>query len=162
MTTPTFPRSARGLAFGAAVALSLGVAACDDGETLDGLTAPQQSGSVSLERTANALQQRVIVSPARPASGDTVAVRSVLVNRGTAPVRIEHVVCGLDYENTTILQNPFILCAAYSMTSTLAPGDSIVQQDRRVVAARPGDYRLRVRHVAPPSGLYLDVPLTVR
>jgi hypothetical protein len=162
MTSPNLSRAARRLALGAASALSLGAAACDDGATVDGPTAPQQGTTVSLERTADGLQQRVTVSPTRPANGDTVAIRSVLVNRGAAPVRVEHVVCGLDYENVSILQNPFILCAAYSATSTLAPGDSIVQQDRRIVAARPGDYTLRVRHVAPPSGLYVDVPMTVR
>jgi hypothetical protein len=54
------------------------------------------------------------------------------------------------------------MCAAYSATRTLAPGDSIVQQDRRVVAASSGAYTVRVRHVVPPSGLYVDVPITVR
>ena len=162
MNSPILPRAARRLAFVAAAGLALGaLTACDDGETVDGLTAPVLN-TASLERTADGLQQRITVSPTRPANGDTVAVRSVLVNRSGAPMRVTHVVCGLDYERTTILQNPFVLCAAYSATSTLAPGDSIVQQDRRVVAAQPGTYTVRVRHVAPPSGLYVDVPLRVR
>ena len=162
MNSPTLPRAARRLALGAAAGLALGAAAaCDDGVTVDDPTAPALS-TASLERTAEGLQQRVTVSPTRPANGDTVTIRSVLVNRSTAPMRVEHLVCGLDYERTTILQNPFIMCAAYSATSTLAPGDSVVQRDRRVVAAQPGTHTVRVRHVAPPSGLYVDVPLTVR
>lgn len=151
-------RAARRLAVGSAAALA--AAACDNGAA-DAITAPTPT-TVTLERAAEGLQQRVTVTPTRPANGDTVAIRSVLYNRGAAPVRVEHVVCGLDYDRATILQNPFIMCAAYSVTSTLAPGDSIVQQDRRVVAARPGTYTLRVRHVAPPSGLYVDVPIAVR
>lgn len=162
MNSPILPRAARRLALGAAASLALGaLAACDDGATVDGLTAPVLN-TVSLERTADGLQQRVTVSPTRPANGDTVTIRSVLVNRSGASQRVEHVVCGLDYERSSILQNPFILCAAYSATTTLAPGDSVVQQDRRVVAGQPGVHTVRVRHVVPPSGLYVDVPLTVR
>ncbi len=162
MNSPIPPRAARRLVLGAAAGLALGaLVACDDGATVGGLTAPALN-TASLERTADGLQQRVTVSPTRPTNGDTVSIRSVLVNRSTAPMRVEHVVCGLDLERTTFLQNPFVMCAAYSATSTLAPGDSIVQQDRRVVAAQPGAYTLRVRHVAPPSGLYVDVPITVR
>jgi hypothetical protein len=162
MNSSILARAARRLVLGAAAGLALGaLVACDDGATVDGLTAPVLN-TASLERTADGLHQRVTVSPIRPANGDTVAIRSVLVNRGAAPMRVEHVVCGLDYERASILQNPFVMCAAYSATATLAPGDSIVQQDRRVVAARPGAYTVRVRHVVPPSGLHVDVPITVR
>ena len=162
MNSPILSCAARRLALGAVAGLALGaLAACGDGATVDGPTAPALS-TASLERTADGLQQRVTVSPTRPANGDTVTIRSVLVNRSSAAMRVEHVVCGLDYERSSILQSPFILCAAYSATSTLAPGDSVVQQDRRVVAAQPGSHTVRVRHVVPPSRLYVDVPLTVR
>ncbi|MDF1505101.1 hypothetical protein [Roseisolibacter sp. H3M3-2] len=142
-----------------AALLLLGAAACSDGQA-DAITAPNFSAT-PVERTADGIQHRVTLDPARPATGDTVVVRSVLVNRGAAPARVEHVVCGLDYDRNPVLADPFIHCAAYSVTSTLAPGDSIVQQDRRVIAAPAGTYTVRVRHVVPPSDVYVDLPITV-
>ncbi len=155
-------RVARRLALGALAGLAAGTAACSSATTIDGITAPSLS-TTPVERTADGLQQRVVITPARPATGDTIDVRSVLVNRGSAPVRVEHVVCGLDFETgrDALLANPFIHCAAYSITSTLAPGDSVVQHDRRVIAAPAGSYTIRVRHVVPPHPLYVDVPLMV-
>ena len=162
MSHPTRSRVARRLALGALAGLVAGAAACSSATTIDGITAPSLS-TTPVERTTDGLQQRVVITPARPATGDTIAVRSVLVNRGTAPVRVEHVVCGLDFDTgrDAVLANPFIHCAAYSATSTLAPGDSVVQLDRRVIAAPAGSYTIRVRHVVPPHALYVDVPLTV-
>ena len=162
MSHPHRSHVARRLALGALVGLVAGTAACSSATTIDGITAPSLS-TTPVERTADGLQQRVVITPARPATGDTIDVRSVLVNRGTAPVRVEHVVCGLDFETgrDAVLANPFIHCAAYSVTSTLAPGDSVVQHDRRVIAAPAGSYTIRVRHVVPPHALYVDVPLTV-
>ena len=162
MSHPNSMRVARRLALGAVAGLALGTAACSSATAVDAVTAPSLS-TTPVERTSDGLQQRVVITPARPATGDTIGVRSVLVNRGTTPIRVEHVVCGLDYETgrEAVLANPFIMCAAYSITSTLAPGDSVVQHDRRVVAAPAGSYTIRVRHVVPPHGLYVDVPLTV-
>ena len=162
MSHLTSSRTARRLALGAVTGLALGTAACSSATAVDAVTAPSLS-TTPVERTSDGLQQRVVITPARPATGDTIGVRSVLVNRGTTPIRVEHVVCGLDFETgrDAILANPFIHCAAYSMTSTLAPGDSVVQHDRRVIAAPAGSYTIRVRHVVPPHPLYVDVPLTV-
>ncbi|MGZ8412789.1 MAG: hypothetical protein ACXWZS_14885 [Gemmatirosa sp.] len=165
MSHPIRSRAARRLALGAVASLALGTAACSSAASVDAITAPPPSLSTTpVERTSDGLQQRVVITPARPATGDTIGIRSVLVNRGTAPVRVEHVVCGLDYETgrDQLLANPFVHCAAYSITSTLAPGDSVVQHDRRVVAAPAGSYTIRVRHVVPPHDLYVDVPLTVQ
>ncbi|MGZ8378973.1 MAG: hypothetical protein ACXW0Z_17220 [Gemmatirosa sp.] len=165
MSHPIRSRAARRLALGAVASLALGTAACSSAASVDAITAPPPSLSTTpVERTSDGLQQRVVITPARPATGDTIGIRSVLVNRGTAPVRVEHVVCGLDYETgrDQLLANPFVHCAAYSITSTLAPGDSVVQHDRRVVAAPAGSYTVRVRHVVPPHDLYVDVPLTVQ
>jgi hypothetical protein len=36
-----------------------------------------------------------------------------------------------------------------------------VQRDRRVIAAAAGSYTVRVRHVVPPSEVYVDLPITV-
>lgn len=151
---------ARRPALGAVASLALAAAACGSTGAIDGATTPTLS-TAPVEQTRDGLQQRVTVLPARPRTGELVAIRSTLVNRGAAPMRIEHVVCGLDYDRDTVLDNPFIMCAAYSVRTTLAPGDSIVQEDRRVVAAPPGSYTLRVRHLVPPSELSVDVPLTV-
>ena len=163
MSHPIRSRAARRLALGAVASLALGTAACSSSTTVDAITAPPALSTTSVERTTGGLQQRVVITPSRPVTGDTIGVRSVLVNRSSAPVRVEHVVCGLDFDTgrQQVLANPFIHCAAYSMTSTLAPGDSVVQLDRRVVAAAPGSYTVRVRHVVPPHDLYVDVPLTV-
>jgi hypothetical protein len=163
MSHPIRSRAARRLALGAVAGLALGTAACSSATSVDAITAPPALSTTPVERTSDGLQQRVVITPARPSTGDTIAVRSVLVNRGAAPVRVEHVVCGLDFDTgrQQVLANPFIHCAAYSMTSTLAPGDSVVQLDRRVIAAPAGSYTIRVRHVVPPHDLYVDVPLTV-
>lgn len=165
MSHPIRTRAARRLALGVVAGLALGSAACSSAASADSdllITDPPMSRSFG-ERTDGTLRQQVVITPERPTTGDTIAVRSVLVNRGTAPVRVEHVVCGLDFETgrQDVLADPFVHCAAYSMTSTLAPGDSVVQLDRRVIAAPAGEYTVRVRHVVPPHDLYVDVPLTV-
>ena len=160
MSDSTLSRVARRLVLGAVAGLAVTAAACSSSSPAEPVPTPNLS-TTSAERTAGGLQHRVTLTPARPASGDTVTFRSVLVNRGTQPTRVEHVVCGLDFDRNAILADPFIHCAAYSSTTLLAPGDSVVQQDQRVVAASAGSYTIRVRHVVPPSDVYVDVPLVV-
>lgn len=122
---------------------------------------PGPSTSTTVERTGAGIVQRVTITPARPATGDTVTFRSVLVNRGPAPAEVEHVVCGLDFAENRVLADPFIRCLAYSVTTRLAVGDSVVQYDQRVVAAAPGTYTLRATHLLKPTSWALEVPLTV-
>jgi hypothetical protein len=141
-------------------ALAAAGAACSDATGPDAPLTPSPS-AVVVERSGSGLQQRITASPGRVAVGDTVSFRSVLTNTGSAPVRVEHVVCGIDFDRTPVLDNPFIHCAAYSITTTLAPGDSVVQSDRRVVVARPGEYVIRAKQLLQPTTWWVDVPLTV-
>jgi hypothetical protein len=142
----------------AGVAIALG--ACSSSPTE--APAPGAAFSVAGEKTVGAsLVQRVRLSTNRPARGDTLVVRSVITNQGTSPATIEHTVCGFDYNRSDVLQSPFIMCMAYSATTTLAPRDSIVHEDRRVVSARPGRYTIGVTHLVQPRTT-VDVTLDVR
>lgn len=112
-------------------------------------------------RTEESLTQRVFIRPAQPWPGDTVTLRSTVVNAGRDSVRVEHVVCGLDVEAAAVLADPFVRCVAYSVRTTLAPGDSLVQIDRRVVIGPRGRYELRVRHLVSPER-WMAVPMRIR
>lgn len=150
-----------GLRAAALLALTAaGAAACADDGSADSPTIPART-TVVAERSGSGLQQRITATPARVAVGDTVSFRSVLVNRGTTPVEVEHVVCGIDFDRTPVLADPFVHCLAYSMQNRLAPGDSVVQLDQRVVVGRPGDHVIRAKHLIGPETWWVDVPLTV-
>ena len=144
------------LVAGAAIALG----ACSSSPT--SAPDPAPAFSVAGEKTVGAsLVQRVRLSTNQPARGDTLVIRSVIANRGSAAASIEHTVCGFDYNRTDLLQSPFIMCMAYSATTTLAPGDSVVHEDRRVVSAKPGRHTLGVTHLVRPRTT-VDVTLNVR
>jgi hypothetical protein len=102
---------------------------------------------------ANGLTQAVTLSPASPASGSNVEVRSVLVNEGAAPVDLSSRICGLDYAGTLELTHPpeVMKCAGYSQSSTIAPGDTVQVGDLMRVASGAGAYELRVRHALDPE-----------
>lgn len=99
------------------------------------------------------LVQRVTLQPAVLVDGRDVEIRSVLVNHGSAAVALSTRICGLDYAGALELANPpeVLKCAAVSMSTTLAPGDSLVVADIMRVASAPGEYELRVRHVLEPE-----------
>ena len=111
--------------------------------------------------TAQGLEQTVRLSPAEPATGDTVEITSIVVNQAGGEVDVASRTCGLDLQTSLTLTNPFIRCAGYSVQGTLAAGDSLVGFDRRVVSGLPGNYTLRVRHLLNPD-VWVDVPVTVR
>jgi hypothetical protein len=145
-----------------ALAAAVVTAGCSDSTGLEIIRDPAPAYSVAAEKAVGpSLVQRVRLSTNQPARGDTLVIRSTVKNQGSAPAAVEHVVCGFDYEDDDVLQQPFIICAAYSMTSTIAPGDSIMHEDRRVVGGRPGTHVVRFAHLVEPEQ-NVQIALTVR
>jgi hypothetical protein len=102
------------------------------------------------------LVQRVTLSPAAPAPGQNVSIRSVISNTGFLAASLSSRVCGLDFGGDLKLTWPPNLgkCAAYSMSGDLAPADSVLGFDTMRVDSPPGEYTLRVRHALSPEGWY--------
>ncbi len=94
-------------------------------------------------------------------TGDTLKIESRLKNVGDKPVAVEHVVCELDIEGDLVTEAPFILCAAYSIRGTLAPGQEVVGQLQRRITSPAGRYTIRVRHLLDPA-VWVPAELTVR
>lgn len=93
--------------------------------------------------------------------GDTLKLESVLRNVSNAPVSIEYVVCELDLDGELKTEAPFILCFAYSIRGTLAPGEQVVGHLQRRIVSEPGRYTIRVRHLLDPD-VWVPAELTVR
>ena len=93
--------------------------------------------------------------------GDTLRLESVLRNVSNQPVSVEHVVCELDIEGDLKTEAPFILCFAYSVRSTIAPGEEVKGQLQRRIVSEPGKYTIRVRHLLDPD-VWVPAELTVR
>jgi len=149
-----------------ATLICLVTAACSSG---GGSRADDGVGTASLGVAAvtipggTGLAQVVTVEPAQPLALTNVTVRSVLINKGAAPVTLESRICGLNYAGTLVLSHPpeVMKCAGYSMNSTVAPGDSVVVSDMMRVMSRAGAFTLRVQHALAPEG-YADVAVNVR
>ena len=93
-------------------------------------------------------------------TGDTLQLESTLRNVSDKPVDITHVVCELDFEGIETLA-PFIACAAYSVSGTLAPGAEVTGRLQRVITSPPGRYTISVRQLLDPS-VWVPAELTVR
>ena len=93
-------------------------------------------------------------------TGDTLRIESTLRNVSDKPVDITHVVCELDLEGIETMA-PLILCFAYSIEGTLAPGESVTGRVERVVTSPAGKYTIRVRHLLDPD-VWVPAELTVR
>jgi hypothetical protein len=134
--------------------LSLTIVAC--GTQPASLTGPQ------IVITPQGLEQTVQLSPAEPKTGDTLDIRSIVVNGTAAPVDVVSRICGIDLETTLKLTyTSNVACAGYSMQGALAPGDSILGFAGGVVTSGPGTYTLRVRHLLNPD-VWVEVAITVR
>jgi hypothetical protein len=92
--------------------------------------------------------------------GDTLKLESVLKNVSDKPVSIEYVVCELDLEGELKTESPFILCFAYSIRGTLAPGQQVTGTLQRRIVSGPGRYTIRVRHLLDPD-VWVPAELTV-
>lgn len=93
--------------------------------------------------------------------GDTLRLESRLRNVSDRPVTIEHVVCELDIEGDLVTEAPLILCFAYSVRSTLAPGEEVFSRLERRVASGPGRYTIAIRHLLDPA-VWVPAELTIR
>ena len=93
--------------------------------------------------------------------GDTLRLESRLRNVSSAPVSIEHVVCELDIEGDLVTEPPFINCVAYSVRSTLAPGEEVFSRLERRVSSPPGRYTITIGHLLDPA-VRVPAELTVR
>ena len=133
--------------------LSLTVIAC--GTQPASLTGPQ------VVITPQGLEQTVRISPAEPKTGDTLDIRSIVVNGTAAAVDVVSRICGMDLETTLSMTHPGLACAGYSMHGPLAPGDSLLGFAGGVVVSAAGQYTLRIRHLLDPD-VWIEVPVTVR
>jgi len=132
-------------ALAAAVALTL--AACSSGST-EPVTGPLTRQGEAVEAS---LRQNVEVG----IKGDTVTINSVVRNVGTAPVSVETRICGLDVD-PSIAWADDVRCGGYSMTTSLAPNETITATDRRRLVGAPES--VRVRHLLSPE-VWVTVPL---
>ena len=93
-------------------------------------------------------------------TGDTLKLESVIRNVSDKPVTIDYVVCELDLEGELRTEAPFIMCFAYSVRGTLAPGEQAVGHLQRRIVSGPGRYTIRVRHLLDPD-VWVPAELTV-
>lgn len=124
----------------------------------DGRLVSNADGRATL---ASGLEQRVTIKvEAAPAGSPYAAIltaTSTLVNTGTSPVPVTSRVCFFqeaDFESTARLDRfePLISCAAVTMTSTLAPGQSTGALDAQFgVRSSSGTYTLKLRHSLAPE-----------
>jgi hypothetical protein len=109
------------------------------------------------------LEQHVTLTPTQPTVGENVEIHSVITNRRSQPVALESRICGLDLAGDLELTWPpdFGVCGGYSMSGTIAPGESRASSELRRVASAPGTYTLRVRHAVQPE-LWVEMRVVVR
>ena len=106
---------------------------------------------VARESAAGGLVQTVYVSSDEVRYGERLRIESRITNRGPMPAMAVSRTCGLDIETPMQLELlDTVRCAAYSERAALAPGDSRVQVEERIVASPPGRYLVRVRHLLDP------------
>lgn len=96
------------------------------------------------------LVQTIEFSRARPVTGDTLRIESVVVNRGEAR-DVEARICGLDLDTDLELSDPFARCGGYSTSGQLASGDSLRSSEAGVIESAAGVYRVRIRHLLDPE-----------
>jgi hypothetical protein len=124
-------------------------------------TIDPQTGTATAQVAADGLLQRVQLTPGAPHTGDTLFVRSTIVNIGVART-VAVRVCNLDLSGMDLrsYQNQ---CGSFSMSQSLASNDSVSTTDSRIVAAGSGEYKLRIRHLLDPERwLELKVRVSAR
>lgn len=99
------------------------------------------------------LVQRVTITPAEPAIGEEIEIRSVVLNRGgETPTFLENV-CRLDLESALELTTTpdWAECKGLPRERGLAPGDSIEVMTHQRVQGVAGEHEIRVLHVVEPQ-----------
>lgn len=103
------------------------------------------------------LTTKVTAAPAGSPYTAMLTATSTLVNAGSAPIRVSARVClalDADIETTASLDRyePLVSCAAVSMATDLAPGQSIGPLEVQFgVRSPPGQYTLTLRHALEPE-----------
>jgi hypothetical protein len=145
------------------VVLLAAIAACGRGGSGDA-TGPEFSRAPrEIRAEAGGLTQTLRLSATSLRAGDVLEIRSTLTNAGAQPVFAESRTCGLDLDMPEGLRGPdrWARCGGYSTAGPLAPGASLTDSERVVVAHRPGVHTIRVRHLLEPE-LWISVDVTVR
>ncbi|MFW6201015.1 MAG: hypothetical protein ACOC8B_00420 [Gemmatimonadota bacterium] len=152
------PYPHRALLGAAVLSLVSGLAACGE-SPLEPEFDEEEEAYVVVHRTGDLVQTLAFSDPT-PSVGDTLSIRSTVINRG-APRGVESRICGLDVRGEVELSPASATCGGWSSSGTLAPGDSVIGWEHGVVNAEPGRRVLRVRHLIDPE-VWLDVELTIR
>ena len=146
-------------------AFALAASACGGNgrqPTQTGDPVPNLDAGVALSwQPRPAILQTVRLLNPGPRQGDTLRLESRLRNVSDNPVTIEHVVCELDLEGDLVTEAPFIHCFAYSVRSTLAPGEEVFSRLERRVSSGPGRYTITIRHLLDPA-VSVPAELTIR
>jgi hypothetical protein len=156
--------SIRTAGLAAVAAAVLGAAACGKNGTTPAQTEdPVPNLDLGVARSWQArptiVQSLRLLNPGLR-TGDTLRLESVIRNVGDKPVTIDYVVCELDLEGELRTEAPFIMCVAYSVRGTLAPGEQAVGHLQRRIVSGPGRYTIRVRHLLDPD-VWVPAELTV-
>jgi hypothetical protein len=140
---------------------ALALAACSNG-TLSGPGDAKLVGNLDgRASTPSGLEQRltttVTAAPAGSPYTATLTASSTLVNTGSAPVHVSARTClalDADIESTASMDRfePLVSCAAVSMETDLAPGQSIGPLEVQFgVRSGAGRYTLELRHALQPE-----------
>ena len=147
-----------------AVAIALTAAACNGNgraPTQSSDPVPNLDAGAALSWQARpAIVQTVRLLNPGLRRGDILRLESRLRNVSDKPVSIEHVVCELDIEGDLATEAPLIHCFAYSVRSTLAPGEEVFSRLERRVASPPGRYTISIRHLLDPA-VWVPAELTI-
>lgn len=115
-----------------------------------------------------ALEQHLEVRVRDPSAADPdwFHLSSRLVNRGTAPMTVRVVTCGLDHKRDLRTRARFMAMAAGSCAPgpdviTLAPGEASPPVGFSGAIEWPGRYTVRVRHALEPE-FWATIRITAR
>jgi hypothetical protein len=134
----------------------LALTACA-GDMILPLPAPGEPAYVNAMQ-ANGFLHRVELSHVAPRTGDTLSIRSVVVNVAEER-RVVSRICGMDVEG---IELGFLgACDGYSTSRTLAPGDSVVTYRRDVLLSPAGAHAVRLRHLLNPEQ-WIEFDLKIR
>lgn len=143
------------------------VTACAAHDTLAaGRPAPSDDRRIETQVTApNGLVQIVRLDRNKVKAGQHVTITSILHNPGPDTVVARTIVCGLDLhtEGDFAFAPPEYQCIAYAVDARIAPGDSVIGGERRLVTrdSRPGTHEVHVQQVINP-GFTVPVRITVK
>jgi hypothetical protein len=118
------------------------------------LSPPSQAAEVLAARdeAAGGIVQTVLLSADQVRKGDRLRIESRITNEGPMPAMVLSRVCTLDLETPMHMEllSDEVRCLAYSMRGALAPGESRIEVEERLITADPGVYLMRVRHLLDP------------